>query len=116
MKYKVIEAYDDAPEQPIKNEEGEVLTIIEESDPNGPWPNWILCKGVNKQGWIPKQILSIQGKQATVMQNYHAVEHNLTVGETLIAECSLNGWIWGAKESNPGEFAWAPLNYLQVQE
>ena len=60
MKYKVIEAFYDAPEQPIKIKEGVVLTII--------------------------------------------------------AEYSLNGWIWGAKESSPVEFAWALINHLQTIE
>ncbi|MDG3087763.1 SH3 domain-containing protein [Vibrio hannami] len=114
MKYKVIEAYTDAPSDPIKIEEGEVLTVIEESDANGPWPNWILCRGINKQGWVPKQILNVEGNEATSNQKYHAVEHTLTVGEILIAEFSLNGWIWGAKESSPDNFAWAPMNHLQA--
>jgi len=115
MKYKVMKAYNDAPEQPIKIEDGEILKVVDESDINGDWPNWVFCKGIDKQGWVPKQILNIQENEATSIQDYHAIEHNLTVGETLIAEYSLNGWIWGVKASNPNKFAWAPLNHLQAE-
>lgn len=114
MKYKVIKAYDDAPEQPIQIEAGEVLEVIEESDFAGPWPNWMLCKGIDKQGWVPRQILRIKGKLATASKDYYAVEHKLSVGEVLIADYSLNGWIWGAKQGEPEQCAWAPLNHLQA--
>ncbi|WP_375753595.1 SH3 domain-containing protein [Vibrio sp. HN007] len=113
MKYKVIDPYNDAPEHPIKIEKGEVLKVVEQSDPNGPWPNWVNCKGIGKQGWVPKQILDIEGEQAVTNQDYYAKEHHLALGETLIAEYSLNGWIWGTKEGESDNSAWAPLNHLQ---
>ena len=113
MKYRVIKAYDDAPEHPIKLEKGETLQFVEESNPDGPWANWVFCKGAEKQGWVPKQVLQIEGELVTSLQDYHAQEHNLAVGETLAASHSLNGWIWGVKDACPDVFAWAPLNHLE---
>ncbi len=113
MKYKVTEEYDDAPENPIRIVKGEVLDFIEESDPDGNWPNWIFCRGNRKEGWVPKQILDIKGKKAVSLENYTAREHNLIKGEILTAVKELNGWIWSWKESEPESPGWAPLNHLQ---
>lgn len=113
MKYRVIKAYDDTPEDPIEIQQGEVLNFIEESDPAGDWPNWILCKRDNKEGWVPKQILKISGKTVTVLKDYIAKEHKLKLDEILIAEYELNGWIWCYKDDSSKSTGWAPLNCLK---
>lgn len=112
MKYKVIKAYDDKPKNPITIHKGEVLEYIEESDPDGDWPNWIFCKGDGKEGWVPKQILEINGKTGISLKDYIAVEHSLKLDEIIVADYELNGWIWSFKEDSPNVFAWAPLNCL----
>ena len=113
MKYKVIKEYNDAPQFPITIKKGENLRFIDESDPAGFWPNWILCRGKDKEGWIPKQILKIEGSEVISSEDYTAREHNLVNDEVLVAEKELNGWIWGWKVLDPGIWAWAPLNHLQ---
>lgn len=113
MKYIVTKKYKDAPKNPIQISKGEALTIIKESDPNGDWANWIYCKGSNKEGWVPKQILSINGKAGVSNEDYSAKELNLITGEILISDRELNGWIWGCKENNSDELGWAPINYLE---
>ncbi len=113
MQYKVVKEYRDGPEHPIKVVAGETLQFVEESNPNGDWPNWIFCKGKDKQGWVPKQILKTVDNQVTVQQDYYALEHCLSVGEKLTAHSTLNGWIWAEKLNAPQKFAWAPLNHLQ---
>ncbi|WP_413112599.1 hypothetical protein [Thaumasiovibrio sp. DFM-14] len=112
MKYTVVKEYNDAPESPIQVVKGEQLQFVEESNPNGDWANWVFCKGASKEGWIPKQILTIEDNQVFVLQDYFANEHTLTLGETLIAEYELNGWIWSTKTGASGDSAWAPLNHL----
>ncbi|MCW8328834.1 hypothetical protein MD588_08430 [Photobacterium sp. SDRW27] len=112
MRYKVVKEYSDAPSNPIKVKKGEILQFIEESNPEGDWANWIFCKGKNKEGWVPKQILEIKDNHVTTLEDYHAIEHSLSVGEFLVAKSALNGWIWSAKCDTPEEFAWAPLNHL----
>lgn len=113
MKFRVIREYNDAPDNPIKIEKGEELRFIEESNPDGDWPNWIYCKGDHKEGWIPKQILEVKGSIAVVEEDYFAKEFNLEPGEILNSIRELNGWIWGYKENHSEELGWAPLNYLE---
>ena len=115
MRYEVVKEYQDAPENPIKIETGERLHVIEESDPDGDWANWVYCKGADKEGWVPRQVLQLAGKEAVVTEDYCAKEHTLCVGERLIAEYELNGWIWCEKEAVPGSYAWAPLNHLAAR-
>ncbi|WP_026971108.1 SH3 domain-containing protein [Aliagarivorans marinus] len=113
MHYKVMKNYSDNPSKPIRVLAGEELVVIEESNPEGDWPNWVLCKGTNKQGWVPKQLLRIVGSSATMLSDYHAIEHSLIVGETVVAQSELNGWVWAEKTAAPGQFAWAPINHLE---
>lgn len=112
IKFKVVKDYQDAPDDPIRVTKGEVLDLVEESNPQGDWANWIYCRGENKQGWIPKQILAIENQQVTVTEDYFAKEYNLVIGELLIKEFELNGWIWSRKLGASDELAWAPLNHL----
>ncbi|SOB57311.1 conserved protein of unknown function [Pseudodesulfovibrio profundus] len=112
MMYRVRSEYLEAPDHPIEIKQGEVLEFVEESDAEGDWANWVYCKGVNKEGWVPKQILEINNNNILVLKNYSAKEHNLTTGEILHAEYELNGWIWCEKEGSRGLCAWAPLNHL----
>ncbi|EGQ7979812.1 MULTISPECIES: SH3 domain-containing protein [Vibrio] len=112
MKYKVVKEYFDAPENPIRIEKGEILQFVEESNPEGDWANWVYCKGINKEGWVPKQILEIEGDKVVVLKDYFAREHTLVIGDNVVAEYELNGWIWCEKESMPNVYAWAPINHL----
>ena len=114
MEYKVDKEYQEAPESPIHIVKGEKLQFVEESNPEGDWANWIYCRGVNKEGWVPKQILAIDSNEVTVLEDYFAKEHNLVVGEILVKEYELNGWIFCKKLGNLTELAWAPLNHLSV--
>ncbi|GAL36538.1 hypothetical protein JCM19240_2607 [Vibrio maritimus] len=102
MQYKVVKEYTDTPEYPIVVVQGEQLTVIEESDVQGDWPNWVLCRSKGKKGWVPKQILAIDADTAIVKSDYRAFEHRLEVGERLIAEFELNGWIWCEKSDDKG--------------
>lgn len=112
MQYKVVKEYQDAPTSPIRIVKGEKLQFVEESNPDGDWANWIFCRGENKEGWVPKQILTIDNGAVIVLEDYFAKEHNLKVGDILVKEHELNGWIWSQKLGGAKEFAWAPLNHL----
>jgi hypothetical protein len=112
MQYTVVKDYTDTPVEPIVVTQGEQVTVIEESEPQGDWPNWVLCRGEEKKGWVPKQILTINADTAIVQSDYRAVEHRLSVGEILVAEFELNGWIWCEKSSDKGVMGWSPLNHL----
>lgn len=114
MRYIAIETYHEAPITPIKIKSGETLQFVEESNPHGDWPNWVFCKGIEKAGWVPKQILKIGANNITCLQDYDATEHNLKKGDIICAEESLNGWVYGVKEASPELMGWAPLNCLKT--
>ncbi|MGF1734125.1 SH3 domain-containing protein [Photobacterium satsumensis] len=113
MHYKVVKKYTDNPEEPIRVESGELLEFVEESNPEGDWANWVFCRGKDKQGWVPKQVLNIRGESVEVLRDYYAIEHHLSEGEILVSKFELNGWIWCEKIGNEGNLAWAPLNHLE---
>lgn len=112
--YRVISNYDIEFLNPIKVSCGDSVIIIESSDCNGDWPNWLLCKTNDNEGWIPSQIIQRQGARGTLSEDYSAVEFSLKIGEILFSNKSLNGWIWSFKKSRPDIFAWAPLNHLEI--
>lgn len=113
MKYTVIKEYNDIPESPISIEKDEILEFVEESNPNGDWANWIYCRTDEKEGWVPKQILKLKNDKVVCLEDYIATEHILRVGEEIISERELNGWVWGYKSNDSTKYGWAPLNHLE---
>ena len=100
--------------EPVQLVKNEVIECIEESNSEGDWPNWIYCKSQNKEGWVPKQIIKKEDTtKGVILEDYDATEFDLCVGDVILAEKHLNGWIYGAKKENLWKKAWAPLNYLK---
>jgi len=114
MKYIAVKKYEDAPSDPINLVKNQHVLIVEKSNPNGEWPNWIYCASDTKKGWVPKQILDIDADSGIVLNDYDATEFNLEVGEMIESTLRLNGWIWGYKVNEKTEFGWAPLNHLKL--
>ena len=110
-KYKVVKAIKSEFDNPIKLLKNDKVLIIEKSDPKGDWAGWILCKTDDNEGWLPHKILSEEGY---VTEDYNAIEFDLEIGEILIEEKELNGWIWSYKESDLSKKAWAPLNHIEL--
>jgi len=101
---------------PIKLVADEEVTCLEESDANGDWPNWTLCKNASKEGWVPSQIIRRDGMHGVILEDYDATEFSIEVGEVYISNKTLNGWIWGYREGRPNQLAWVPLNYVKLIE
>jgi hypothetical protein len=115
-KYRVIKSRKTDSVNPIIVYEGEQVICIEESNEDGEWAGWIFCKSKNNEGWIPKQIINRNGDIGIILEYYNAREFDIELGEIIIMEKVLNGWIWGVKEDNPIAKAWAPLNHLEETE
>lgn len=113
--YKVIVNRTSETQTPIKLTRGELVKCTEESDPNGDWAGWVYCVGMDKEGWVPKQIIEETHGQHFILEDYDATEFDLNLGEMLVSEKELNGWIWCRKVGQPGVTAWAPLNCLEKQ-
>lgn len=113
--YRAVKSYDEAPDNPISLKAGEEVSILEESDPEGDWPNWLFCKVEGKEGWVPKQIIESRGEKGRILEDYYAREFNLAPGDIIIGEKELNGWVWGLKKGSSDSFGWAPLNCLEKE-
>ncbi|MDF1616506.1 SH3 domain-containing protein [Petrocella sp. FN5] len=111
--YIVIKERESEAINPIQLVKDETIECIEESDENGDWAGWIYCKGINKEGWVPKQIVERTNRNGRILEDYDATEFDLKIGDIIIAEKTLNGWIYGTKKVIVGVKAWAPLNHLQ---
>lgn len=117
MKYRVITSRKTEFENPIKLTKDERVLVLEESNQNGDWANWVNCRSSNNEGWVPRQILnpySALGVETSVTEDYDATEFDLEVDEILIMQKELNGWIWCYKDGNPNKMGWAPLNCIEI--
>ena len=113
-KYLVIKERETEFPNPIKISKGEKVKCLEKSDENGEWGNWVLCKTSNNEGWIPQQIIDENNGKGIILESYDATEFDLKIGEILVEEKVLNGWIWGYKEIEPEKKGWAPLNHIEI--
>lgn len=113
--YKVVTPYQPDTEVYLEVECGTALEIKGYSDPEGDWPNWVLCSDGTTESYIPKQFLKCIGNQAVVLRPYSAKEFTLERGESLYPSYELNGWIFGTKLGREREgMGWAPINCLQL--
>ena len=113
-KYLVVKKRKTDYPNPIKVLKGEMITCLEKSNENGDWKGWIFCKTANNEGWIPEQIIEQNNDRGTLLENYDATEFNLEIGEVLVEEKILNGWILGYKEIDLQKKGWAPLNHIEM--
>lgn len=98
---------------PITVKKDELVECLQESDSNGEWAGWVLCRTKDNEGWIPKQIIHTTDDNAGIIEeDYCAEEFDLEVGEVLYSKRNLNGWIWCYKEGDASKYAWAPLMNL----
>lgn len=112
MIYKVIKERKTEASNFIHLVRNEIVDCIEESEEGGDWAGWVYCRGDEKEGWVPKQIVERIDAKGRILEDYDATEFDLEVGELIIAEKTLNGWIYGAKKESLEVKAWAPLNHL----
>ncbi|MFV8829516.1 SH3 domain-containing protein [Alkalihalobacterium sp. APHAB7] len=94
---------------PIRLFKGQAVIISKKYEGNEGWNNWIYCytKDKHLEGWVPEQIIHIQGKQGLILEDYIAKELEVNVDEQLIKTKELNGWIWVKRLTNSEE-GWVP--------
>jgi len=118
-RYLVIKEWRSLYPNPILLNRGSEVIIDntrKETDPD--WKGWVWCRSVEKEGWVPIQLLNIVEEgdlisKAIALEDYSANELNVTMGEFVIGETSLNGWLWCKKEGDE-EFGWLPLDVLEI--
>lgn len=106
---KVIKEYKAAYPEAIKISRGEKLKTLKKKS---EWPGWLWCvNSAKKGGWVPANILQIEGRTATALKDYDASELSVREGEELMALEQESGWCWCANEK--GKRGWIPLNNIQ---
>ncbi len=111
--YRVVKNRTSESEDPIQLKKGDLLRCMESSDSECDWPNWIFCKYKGQEGWVPSQIIRVEGNKGLITENYDAREFTVVVGEIYCAEKKLNGWIWAYKEGETDSYGWVPLNCVE---
>lgn len=111
--YLVVQSYENENADPIELKIGDSVKLIEKSNDNGPWANWIYCVSdrTGKAGWTPIQILQIEGETGVSTAEYIAKEMTVAEGDVLTGDHELNGWLWCIREAD-GESGWVPKNCL----
>lgn len=94
---------------PIRLFKGQKVILGKKYEGNIDWNNWIYCYPKDKylEGWVPTQIIHIQGEQGLILEDYIAKELEINVGENLLKLKELNGWIWVKRITNSEE-GWVP--------
>ncbi|GGH28979.1 SH3 domain-containing protein [Paenibacillus segetis] len=100
------------PDPIILRKEQEVLYGKEDTQ----FPNWIFCTSMatQKEGWVPKQILTTPNKQGIAMATKDYSAHELTAnqGDLLLGLEHLNDWTYCKTEND--EYGWIPTFCLSA--
>ena len=89
---------------PIGVAAGERVNVGHE---DAEFPGWKWCKASDgREGWVPVELLSNEGAEATVLQNYSAHELAVQPGEEVIVEESRHEWL--LVRNALGERGWIP--------
>ncbi|WP_165020951.1 SH3 domain-containing protein [Dysgonomonas sp. ZJ279] len=103
---------------PITLRGGQVVMIDNSKKDDTPdWQGWVWCISNDNAGWVPEQILQIRDRtsssisKAMVLEDYSAKEHNVAVGETVVGDRIVNGWLY-CRKMDEEVFGWIPLSNL----
>ena len=112
MQYRAIKPWTVHYPDPIRGAAGDRLALGRCDD---EYPGWIWATAADgRAGWVPENWLRVEGEQGVLRRNYTAAELPLTVGDIIIGEVELNGWLWATNAA--GEQGWVPLDCLSLNE
>jgi uncharacterized protein YgiM (DUF1202 family) len=96
---------------PIRVAAGDTVIVGREDN---EFPGWKWCKASDgREGWIPVEFLSEEGKETTVLHDYSARELAVTPGEEVIIEDARHDWLLVRNEK--GERGWIPASRAELQ-
>jgi SH3-like domain-containing protein len=76
------------------------------------FPGWKWCKAADgREGWVPAELLSGEGTEATVIQDYSARELGVQPGEEVTIEESRHNWL--LVRNVHGERGWIPASHIE---
>ena len=106
IKYQVIKNHFKSYDSPPQFKAG-ARVIMERRD-----NRW--CSDLDgRSAWIPEQILSLDiNNRAILKTDYDSAELTVEIGETVIGNRILDGWIWC--RNNVGNEGWVPKDNLEL--
>ena len=111
IKYQVIKNHFKSYDSPPQFKDG-AQVIMERRDDR--WRSWIWCSDLDgRSAWIPELILSLDfNNRAILKTDYNSAELSVEIGETVIGNRILDGWIWC--RNNVGNEGWVPEDNLEL--
>jgi len=93
---------------PLQVASRETVRVGREGD---EFPGWKWCKAPDgREGWIPVELLSNEGPEATVLQDYSARELAVQPGEEVTVEDARHNWV--LVRNARGERGWIPASHI----
>lgn len=114
MKHIIIESRNTEFPNPILLKKGMVVELGDESKSEN-WKNWIWCITEDNKGWAPIQIIKrIDKSHGVVLEDYSALELNISKDDLFISDKEMNGWYFGYKINDPNIKGWVPKENVIV--
>jgi SH3-like domain-containing protein len=71
------------------------------------FPGWRWCRGPDgREGWVPEQLLRMDGSFALMLEEYTARELSVEIGADVTVRRVVDGWAWVAMPD--GRAGWIP--------
>ena len=95
---------------PITVTAGERLQVgVEDRE----FPGWKWCKAADgREGWVPSELLSGEGREAKILEDYSARELAVSAGEEVLVESCRREWL--LVRNARGERGWIPASNAEV--
>ncbi len=108
QRWRAIAAWTRSYEAPLAVAAGATVTVgARDTD----WPDFLWCRdAVGREGWLPEQILAVQGNTGRVREDYDAIELTVAPDEVLTGDRALAGWVWCRNQA--GREGWVPERVL----
>ena len=110
-KARIIREYKVQYSDPITVAAGKPVTVGREDDECPGW-KWTTSSD-GRAGWVPVELLSNEGPQAFVLQDYSARELAVQPCEDVIVEKARQGWI--LVRNSCGQRGWIPASHSEPE-
>ena len=111
-RFEVVQFYRSPFPDPLVANRGLHLRLHVRADEE---PGWVFATSPDdKEGWVPREWLQIEGNHGRLLRDYDATELNLETGDQLEAILVLHGWCLA--RTADGRTGWAPLRVLRLIE
>lgn len=111
-KVRVSLAYQVQYPDPLRVTAGEPILVGSE-DPE--FPGWKWCKGPDgREGWVPVELISNEGPDAVVLQDYSARELAVLPEELVVVEDARHNWL--LVRNARGERGWIPASNTEPMQ